>query len=301
MIRNQVTLKQLEAFVCVVDTGTFRKAASVLGTTQPNISARISAIEETLDVILMHRDAGSVKLTDKGTELLAAARQVLRATEDFIEVADRKDLIENRLRLGVAELVASTWLHDLLRLLKRQYPSIRIELIVDLSHEIENLLSEGQLDLALLSGPFRTKPTGLISLGTCRYGWVASSELVKDLPEHPEFSALFAKGILSHGKQTLASVDLRNHLEAEVLPPEKVVYSSSLASCLHMAKDGFGVALLPRQLFKDQLTPSGLVEISCSWEPKPLQFFARYDKKRAPRFVSQAAELAAGIAEDSRK
>ena len=77
MIKSQITLKQLEAFVQVVDTGSFRKAAAALGTTQPNVSARIAALEKTLDVVLMHRDAGSVRLTPDGDTLVAAAREVL--------------------------------------------------------------------------------------------------------------------------------------------------------------------------------------------------------------------------------
>lgn len=63
MIKSQLTLKQLEAFAFVVDSGTFRAAASALGTTQPNISARITALETALDVILLIRDAGSLRLT----------------------------------------------------------------------------------------------------------------------------------------------------------------------------------------------------------------------------------------------
>ena len=45
MIKSRITLKQLEAFVFVVDLGSFRQAAVALGTTQPNISARIAALE----------------------------------------------------------------------------------------------------------------------------------------------------------------------------------------------------------------------------------------------------------------
>ncbi len=298
MIKSQITLKQLEAFVYVADTGTFRKAAAVLGTTQPNISVRIASMEETLGVVLMHRDPGSLRLTEKGEELLTSARKVLRAAEGLLEVAGRKDLIDERLRLGVSELIATTWLHEFLRALKKQYPALRVELTIDLSVELENQLSEGQLDLGLLNGPFRTKPSGLVELGTDRYGWVTTPEIARALGKTPDISAVFQQGIVSHGKYTTASAALRNHLKAQGLRPEQIVHSSSLNSCLHMAIDGMGVALLPRQSFLEETTSGRLVELDCDWSPEPLEFFARYDDKRAPLFVAEAASLSAEIALD---
>ncbi len=98
MIKSQITLKQLEAFVFIVDKGTFRAAATALGTTQPNISSRIATLESMLDVVLLHRDAGSVRLTEKGVALLQKARVVLLSAEAFLEEAGRRDLIEERLR-----------------------------------------------------------------------------------------------------------------------------------------------------------------------------------------------------------
>ena len=62
-------LKQIEAFVWVADLQSFRRAAERLNTTQPNISARISSLEEALGTALMTRDAGSVRLTGKGQTL----------------------------------------------------------------------------------------------------------------------------------------------------------------------------------------------------------------------------------------
>ena len=151
MLRNRITLKQIEALVYVADLGTFRKAAAALGTSQPNISVRIAAIEDTLGVILMYRDAGAVRLTAKGQEILSAARTVLRNTEELLEIAGRHDLVEEKLRLGVTELVASTWLPDLLREIKQIYPAMRVELTVDLSQQIEEQLVSAELDLAVLT------------------------------------------------------------------------------------------------------------------------------------------------------
>ncbi len=296
MIKSKITLKQMEALVSVADTGTFRKAAAALGTTQPNISVRIAAMEETLGVVLMHRDAGSVQLTEKGDEVLAAARQVLLAAEALLDTAGRQDLIEDRLRLGVTELVAATWLHAFLRQVKANYPAIRVELTVDLAYEIENHLTAGQLDLAILTGPFRTEPTGLILLGSCRYGWVATPEKADLLGASPTVAQIFAEGILTHGRHTRASVALRRHLESKGLRADQIVHSSSLSSALGMAVDDMGVALLPKPLFEAAVAAGELVELDPPWEPAPLEFFARFDAKRAPRFVADMASMAHEVA-----
>ncbi len=301
MIKSRTTLKQLEALAFVADTGTFRKAAAALGTTQPNVSVRISALEDTLGVVLMHRDAGSVRFTETGLEVLAAAREVLRAAEAVLETADRRDLIEEKLRLGVGELIACTWLHDFLRAFRERYPAIRVELTVDLSSELERMLGEGQLDLAMLNGPFKSEDGTLIPLDEYRYGWIATPEIASALGPRPDFEALLGAGLLSHGKNTGASLALKGHLTASGLDPAQVAQSSSLASTLQMAADGMGVALLPRQLFREAVAEGRLVEIDPGWTPEPLRFFARYDAGQAPLFLAKAAELAVENARTHRR
>ncbi|HID67672.1 MAG TPA: LysR family transcriptional regulator [Roseibacterium sp.] len=298
MIKSLVTFKQLEAFASVVDSGSFRRAAEVLGTTQPNISTRIATLENVLGIVLMHRDAGSVRLTEKGETLLLAARKVLLAGEDFLEIAGRRDLIDDRLRLGVTELVACTWLHDFLREFKTLYPAIRVELDVNLSAEVEKDLVAGQLDLALQTGPFSRKMAGSLALGRYRYGWVAAPELA--LGETPDFAALFAHPVLSHGRHTRASAALAGHARTQGLAVNQIVHSSSLTSCLAMALDGMGPALLPRPMYCTDVAAGRLVEFDCGWTPETLEFFARYDPLRVPHFVQTAAELAVDVSARAR-
>ena len=292
MIRSRITFKQLEAFVCVVDSGTFRKAATILGTTQPNISTRIAALEAVLGTVLMHRDAGSVRVTDTGADLLAAARKILLAGEDFLSIAGRKDLIEDRLRLGVTELVACTWLHDFLRAFQRLYPSVRVELDVNLSAEIERDLIAGQLDLALQTGPFKHVLEGTLPLGRTPYCWVAAPTLTR--PD--TFAALFQGPVISHGRHTRASASLAAQARADGLPLTQIVHSSSLTSCVAMAIDAMGPALLPRRMVADDIATGHLIELTCGWLPDPLDLFARFDPARSAHFVRSAAELAVEIA-----
>ncbi|WP_299899377.1 LysR family transcriptional regulator [uncultured Ruegeria sp.] len=297
MIKSRITIKQLEAFVLVVDTGTFRKAAAALGTTQPNVSARISALEKSLGVVLMHRDAGSVRLTKTGETLVEAARQVILAGEAFLEQANRRDLIRERMRLGVTELIACTWLHDFLRAFRASYASVSVELEVDLSREIDRGLVSGQLDLALQTAPFSSELRGTIPLGSYSYVWVATPEMAQGIGGNIGLADLFAHPVLTHARHTVAVRELAEIADNNGLSRDRVVHSSSLASCLPMAVDGMGIALLPRAIVQEAVAEGRLVELNCDWTPSPLQVFARYDDRRVPRFVRYAAELARLTAE----
>jgi len=294
MIKNRLTLKQLEAFVCVARFKTFRKAAAALGTTQPNISVRIAALEETLGVGLMRRDAGSIDLTPRGEELLKEARKVLRATETLLDVAERRDLIEDKLRLGVTEMVAATWLHDFLRQIKAHYPSLRIELTVDLSRELQAMLKSAELDLAILTGPVGVPDFTALPTDTNDYCWVASPSVAIELGPEPTFEQIFNLGILTHGKRTTASKELSDHLAQLGLPSEGIAHCNSLTALLRMAVDGLGVAVLPKGLAERDLAVSDLTEIQCDWVPDPLEFFTCYSDKSCAGFVEEVGRIALG-------
>lgn len=292
MIKSQITLKQLEAFAFVVDTGTFRAAATALGTTQPNISARIAALEAALGTTLLIRDAGPVRLTTTGETLLIKAREVLWAGEALLTEAGRQDLIEERLRLGVTELVACTWLQGFLRLLKQAYPKLRVQLEVDISTVIEAHLIEGQLDLALQTGPFTSSSFSDTRLGLENYCWVASPSLAQTIGASFRIEELFHHTILTHAKHTQAGQALHRLAEDRALNPSQIVHSSALSACVPMVVEGLGIGLLPERLIQNELRMETLVRVQSDWLPDPLSFHARYAEQRAPLFVGEAAALA---------
>ena len=71
-----MNLKQLEAFVKVVETGSFSKAAKELYLTQPTVSAHISALERELKTRLFIRNTKEVTMSDAGQDLYKYARQM---------------------------------------------------------------------------------------------------------------------------------------------------------------------------------------------------------------------------------
>lgn len=286
MIGSTLTLKQLEALIWVADLGSFRKAAAHLNTTQPNISSRIAGLEKSLGLTLMQRDTGSVRLTPKGAEIVAQARVVLHNADALLNIAGRPDLHTDRIRLGVTELVAYTWLREFMRRVSDAFPNVSIELTVDLSRNLDKELASNTLDLAIQTAPFNVETTGDIALGAYPFTWVAAP----DIAAKPiDFSA---QPILTHARGTVAYSELRERLgdRANIVP------SNALMSSLHMVLDGMGIAVLPQVMAREHIASGALVSLPMDWAPSPLQFSARFQKDKASATVHAAALIAAEVA-----
>jgi DNA-binding transcriptional LysR family regulator len=288
-------LKQLEAFIWVSDLGSFRKAADRLNTTQPNISARISALESILGVKLMERDAGSVRLTTKGREMLEHARAVFRATDGFIEAANQKKLHDGVLRLGVTEMVVHTWVREFLRVLKHRYPNITVELTVDLSINLEKELFERSIDLAFQNGPFNRQTTGNKELGVFPLIWIASPKIGLQGLDRVTIDDMVRFPILTHARSTLLYAEVEAHFGCRRDLPARLVGSSNLAACIHMAVDGYGVATVPETMVIDELESGELSRVNYDWTPESLSFVARYDAEKSAGFVAKAAEIGSEV------
>jgi DNA-binding transcriptional LysR family regulator len=74
-------LKQIEAFVAAIDTGSLARAALVAEVTPVMIGRRIDALERRLGVRLMHRSTRRLALTEQGTVYLEYCRQLLADLE----------------------------------------------------------------------------------------------------------------------------------------------------------------------------------------------------------------------------
>lgn len=297
----KINLKQLEAFVWVADLGSFRKAADRLNTTQPNVSSRIALLEGAMKRKLMERDAGSVRLTSKGIQMLEYARKVLRTADAFADAAAEPSLIDGTLRLGVTEMIVHTWLSDFLKALSTTFPQLHVELTVDLSVNLERELAARTLDLALQNGPFRQQITGKIPLGDYPLIWVASRSLSLRGIQNPTMDHIAQHPILTHSRDTRLYTETAAHFARRKDLNVRLVPSSNLAACLYMTLNGMGVATLPAAMVTKELSSGDLIQIDYQWQPEDLEFFARFDADRAPSFVPQAAKIAKKMADFHKK
>ncbi|MDG0025511.1 LysR family transcriptional regulator [Trinickia sp. Y13] len=171
----RASLRQIETFYWVARLGGFHAAARRLHLTQPTISARIHELEEVLGSKLFERGAYRTELTALGGRLLAQAEKILRLADDFGDAARATNPFRGLLRLGTNESTAMSGLIDMLTQLKARYPSLRVELTIDIGSALSRKLNGKELDVAILMEPVSAPGIVDIAIGRAPLCWVAAA------------------------------------------------------------------------------------------------------------------------------
>lgn len=142
---------EMNAFVRVVERGSFAAAAGDLGITPSALSKLVTRIEDRLGVSLLTRTTRRLALTAEGEVFVARSRDILasiEAAEDEVTAASR--LPRGHLRISIGTALAKQILCPALPVFLARYPDIAVELNV--SDRQIDLVAE-QVDVAIRSGP----------------------------------------------------------------------------------------------------------------------------------------------------
>jgi DNA-binding transcriptional LysR family regulator len=143
-------LAAMEAFVVVVDAGSFSGAARRLNVGQPAVSKLIAQLEERLGVKLLVRSTRGLTATEAGLNYYERARRAI-AEADEADIAARGAGTSLAGKLRVAAAVTFARIHLMPRLPKflQRHPDLKIEIVLD--DRPVDLVQEG-IDVALRMG-----------------------------------------------------------------------------------------------------------------------------------------------------
>ena len=150
------SLRQLQYFVALSETGHFRLAAEKTGVSQPTLSAQLLALERRLGVQLVERNRSPVILTSAGERILPIARRVALAVLEINSCAqDHLQDMSGVVRLGLPATIGPYLLPALLPVLHRKYPLLRLHVRENLPEALPHALANGVHDLLVIPLPVR--------------------------------------------------------------------------------------------------------------------------------------------------
>ncbi len=293
-----VDFKSIETFLWVVTLGSFRAAGEKLNTTQPAISQRIAQLEREVGVKLLNRDHRVASPTPSGRQLMVYAEKLIGLRSEMMtEVSDRSAM-RGVLRLGVAETIVHTWLSRLIKSVNTAYPNLSLEIEVDITPNLSARLLAQEIELAFMLGPLSAPNAHNRVLCDYPVGFLASPTLglgngpltVHDLAKFP---------IITFPRKTQPYEIVRALFNRPDLPPIRLHASASLATVIHMAIEGLGIAVIPTAIVEDELADGRLQLLSTNLKIAPLTFSASWLESPDTVAVELIADLAGKIAQSS--
>ena len=241
-----ITLKQLETFVAVADSGGFRRAADRLNLSQSAVTAHVKSLEAHLGVPLFHRTTRSVRLTPAGEELLAQASRTLSGVDEIVRRFQAEAAVQRgRVRVSSAPSFAASLLPGILATYRARHPDVVVEVREAYAGEILDAVRTDQADFGI--GPMDEAAKDLDAHPILEDSFVAVVS-----PDHPLASApnvtisrlaretLLLMPRLSGTRRQLEAAFVNQGLALE--PTYGMLHHQTL---LAMAEVGVGVGVLP--------------------------------------------------------
>lgn len=296
---SNISLKQLEVLIAVVECGNFTKAAEHLYLAQSTVSSHISALEEALHVTLFQRESKKcVTPTADGKRVYQYAKDVVgrcNALESALNAERQRELV-----LGASSAPSKSLLPEQIRRFSESHPECCCVVKSGDSERIQQMVLDGDIQIGFVGSTDNRQ--------ALTYECVAEDRLVLITPNTPRFALLKEQGVLGrallgepmvfrdHGSGTQKMVD--NYLstqDGDAKREHARYYVSDPELLQELVALGCGVSILSALSVQEQVAAGKLLTFELEEKPVSRNIYMVYRKK------SDLSDLARGFAQQVRQ
>ncbi|MCK4675333.1 MAG: LysR family transcriptional regulator [Gammaproteobacteria bacterium] len=247
-------IQNIRAFLMVVETRSFSRAAERLFITQPAISKRISTLEFTLDCKLFDRLGKNIQLTQAGEALIPGYQRILaEINESERIISTLRTEVSGHLKFGTSHHIGLHRLPPVLRRYTKQYPDVELDIQFMDSEQAAALILKGNIELALITLPDSIeKPLTTIQVWSDPMKCVVAKDHVLARQNTVSRKQLSNHGVLiqSHSTHTRDIIDNALKLDSSV---KIIMESNYLETIKAMIQNGLGWGVLPESMIDNSL------------------------------------------------
>lgn len=247
-----LSLSQIQAFLDVVELGSFSAAADRIGLSQPAISLQVRELERHLAVKLVERVGKRIQPTPAGLSFVEYAQRFrdlnLAAAEEMTRYADG---ILGRVRIGTGATACIYLLPPILKQLRRRFPSLEIIVSTGNTDEFVKAVEANTIDIALVTLPVSSRSLEIIPILDDEFVAIGSSS--RTMPEvvGNEFLALQPLILFEPGGSTRFVSDAWLRSQGKDAP-KPVMALGSVEAIKEMVRADLGCAIVPGMAVEDR-------------------------------------------------
>ena len=290
-----LSLRQLQIFMAVADSGSTMAAARLIALSQSAVSSALAELERSLGNPLFDRIGKRLYLNEEGRALLIDARNLLDSAQDLetrhsVQSEGSTSHGHVRLRLGASTTIANYLLPDLIAGFIRVEPQAEVDVAIGNTREIALSVARLEVDLGMIEGPCHDPELTV-------WPWMTDELVIACAPNQP-LARLSKRGAVSVEQLRQASWLLREPgsgtrevVEQALLPVlhqlNTQVRFGSTEAIKRAARAGLGVTCLSRFALEDMLTSGELALVRTSMPSlRRTLYFVSHKNKRLSQGMS---------------
>ena len=250
------SLKFLKTFHIAAKRGSFKAAAAELCVTASAVSHQIKALEQQLGVLLFDRGPRSLSLTAAGATYLENIDAVFSRLESVTEQLQRR-FSRTVVRLQVPPFFASELLVPRLSSFGALHGDIDIQIETDIAPNKEH---SPDADVSIVVGTGQWSDLQATRLFPQAYVAACSPALLRQVcVQRPE--DLASVPLIGHNRRRELWGRWTTLFGIEPLRPKQLIEFNSMASIVHAAEQGVGIALVSAPVAAARFAAGSLVKV----------------------------------------
>ena len=233
----------LKSFAAIAETGSFSRAAEIVGRSQSAVSLQIKKLEEGLNCQLFDRSNRDIALTDQGEVFLGYARRMIELRWEAFSRLNEPE-VRGEITFGVPEDFATHYLPDILASFAKHHRHVQLHVTCDLTLNLMKAFQKRDLDIILVKRDPKSVKGGT-KVWREPLVWVAAEyyQMKEPIP------LVLSPQPCIYRARALGALD-------RMRKPWQIAYTSpSLAGTIAAVKAGLGVTVLPANMVPEGLTP----------------------------------------------
>lgn len=238
--------RRLGTFVAVAETLSFRRAAEMVGRSQPAVTAQINQLEDALGVKLLVRSTRQVRLTAAGAELLERAKRLLAESERLVrDIQSQAGLLTGQVVASFSPTIAVSLVPRVLAAFEVEHPGIRVMLREDLAPQMFEAIRNGVVDFGI--GPYRpvTEELGFEPIFEQEFSLIIRMDHPLAIRGHARVRDLATIDVLCSAVGTTAREVLDDATQAEGITVRPKYETLQYPTLFALAAAGFGGTVMP--------------------------------------------------------
>jgi DNA-binding transcriptional LysR family regulator len=272
-------LAAMEAFVRIVDAGSFSGAAKQLHIGQPAVSKTIAQLEDRLGVRLLLRSTHGLKPTEAGRNFYdRAIRSIEEAEKAELAARGAATTLTGHLRFGAPLTFARLHVMPGLPAFLAAHPALNVDAFLN-DYDID-LIAAG-IDVALLIGPLPDSTVIARKIGECQRRVIATPAYfaARGAPRTPA-DLLAHEAIVYEQRDGGATWDFRRGMSGTPVTVSGRLRVSAGEGVRTAVLAGLGLAVASEWLFGPELESGEVVAVLQDWLLPPVDLWAVFPAGR---------------------